>query len=250
MNALRFSICLALLVSCAKKDSPPRTREEFCRDWADAACTDEVVSRCQAKSEEDCHQSQQEFCSDLVPEDFSDAEGDACIEAVHKAYSDGDLKGNELVTVLSLGGACAQLIVGPQGDGDSCSSNQDCDQSDGLSCVKKSTAAKGTCAVAEEVEPGRSCSAAREMCSEDFYCDGKHCVEAKTDGDDCKIDEECGLAGFCNDDGACEERHDVDESCTADKQCKSGVCYAFEGDKVCTDRIVLARSETLCSSLR
>ena len=250
MNALRLSICFVLLVSCAKKDSAPRTREEFCRDWADAACSDEVISRCQAKNAEACHQSQETFCSDLVPEDFSDAEGNKCIEAVRKAYADADLKDSELVTVLSLGGPCAQLIVGPKGDGDSCSKDQDCDQSAGLSCVKKATSTKGTCATAEEVDPGRSCSAAREMCSEDFYCDGKHCVEAKTEGDDCMIDEECGTAGFCNADEQCETRHDVDDPCTADKECMTGVCYEFEGDKVCTNRIVLARAEPLCDILR
>lgn len=250
MNALRCSICLLLLVSCTKKDSPPRTREEFCQDWADAACSDDVISRCQAKSAEACHQSQQAFCTDLVPEDFSDDKGDDCIEAVHKAYADGDLNGSELKTVLSLGGACAQIVVGPKGDGDSCSADQDCDQSAGLSCVKKSTSAKGTCAVAKEVDPGRSCSAAAEMCSEDFYCDGKHCIEAKDEGDDCMIDEECGSSGFCNGDKACEARHTVGDACSSDRECKTGVCYVLEGDKVCTDRVILARAEPLCDMLR
>src|SRR6185369_8359873 len=102
---------------------------EFCQDWAEAACSDDVISRCQAKNAEACHQSQQAFCADLVPEDFSDTEGDKCIEAVRKAYADAELKDKELATVLSLGGPCAQLIVGPKGEGDSCSKNQDCDQS-------------------------------------------------------------------------------------------------------------------------
>jgi hypothetical protein len=32
-------------------------------------------------------------------------------------------------------------------------------------------------------------------------------------------------------------------------QCSAGICYEFEGELTCTDRIVLSRAEPLCDDL-
>jgi hypothetical protein len=251
MNAHRYLACLVLLTSCLPKESDKhRTREEFCQDWAVAACSKETVSRCQAANAEACHQSQEDFCRTLVSEHFSDVRGQVCIEAVRKAYADADLSGDELATVLSLGAPCDEVIVGPKDQGESCTKRTDCDASSGFDCVKKSGSTTGTCQEPVEVGAGRDCSAAQKVCAAGFYCDGEHCIEGKRDTEGCTIREECSASSFCNDAGKCEAQLKVRSACTADEQCSAGVCYLFDGERTCTDRIVLARSEPLCDNLR
>ena len=102
-------------VACGEDE--PRTREEFCQEWAQAACSEEVISACQAGGPESCHEAQERFCRELVPQNFSDAHGDECLGAVVAAYEDADLRGEELAPVLVLGGSCEKLIVGPKKKG-------------------------------------------------------------------------------------------------------------------------------------
>jgi hypothetical protein len=240
---------VVLLLACGE-DEQARTREEFCQDWAAAVCSDEVLSACQAANEEACHQSQENFCRTLVPEDFSDAHGDACIDAVGDAYADADLRDEELATVLALGGPCDRLFVGPKSEGEACDSPRDCDVAAGYDCVMKSNAARGRCEVPETVGAGRDCSAPQKTCSEGFYCDGGHCVEGKSEGDACTIQDECGRLAFCNAAGECAARLEVSEPCGNDFECATGICHEFEGKPICTDRVILARSEPLCADLR
>jgi hypothetical protein len=241
---------LLLLAACSDDDdTKDRTREEFCRDWAEAACSEEAVSACQATDAEDCRQSQEDFCRDLVPADFSDEQGQACIDAVGDAYEDGDLEGDELATVLKLGPPCDKIIRGDQGRGEECDSTRDCDAAAGFECVRKSDSEEGTCQIPERIGDGRDCSAAQATCNVGFYCNGDNCVEAKGAGGSCTIPEECGEDAFCND-GTCEERAGVNETCTSDQQCLEGICFDFEGERTCTDRIRLARAEPVCDDLR
>src|SRR5690242_9311890 len=111
MNAQRIlMVGLLFTFACGGEDEKPRNQEEFCQDWAAAACSKEVLKVCQAKDAAACHDSQEAFCRDLVPEDFSDEAGDDCIDAVKDAYKDGDLEGDELSTVLKLGPPCNELL--------------------------------------------------------------------------------------------------------------------------------------------
>lgn len=242
---------LSTLWGCGEDKKPPRSREAFCRDWAAAACSKDVLSVCQAESAETCHDSQVAFCKTLLPDDFADVMGDECIEAVKDAYKDADLKASELAVVLRLAAPCDQLVVGPKEENESCKDRSDCDTSLGLECVRKAGEDEGKCEIPEQVGAGRSCAAAQKTCEVGFYCDGKNCIEAKEIGDDCTIQEECGEAGFCGTDGVCAERLALSKTCEHDLECATGICYEDgSGDKVCTDRIRLARADPLCDTLR
>jgi len=237
-----------LAVSC-EPEHEPRTRAEFCADWARAACSPEVVSRCQARDANACRTTQRSVCLELVPANFADEMGDDCIDAVKNAYADGDLQGEELTTVYSLGGACASIIVGPGRVGDACTDDRECDSLRGLVCARKSTQDQGTCQDPQQVGPGRDCESLRKVCSEGFYCDGSHCIEAKRQGESCTFNGECDPDAFCNADGSCEAGRSVSDECSEDIECSRGVCHAFEEVKVCTDRIVLSRSDPACDDL-
>jgi hypothetical protein len=243
--------CLGLCgIGCSGDEAEPRTREAFCRDWAIAACSEDVVDYCQARGPEECHQGQEDFCRGLVPEDFSDSEGAACIDAVKAAYADGELRDEELATVLKLGEPCDRLIVGPKAEGESCTEHDDCDRSAGFECVHKAGEASGSCQVPKPTGAGKDCEAAQATCEPGFYCDGENCIEANDIGEDCTIQEQCGDAAYCNDAGQCTERLAVSDACDEDVQCEEGICYEFEGARTCTSLLRLARSEPICDDLR
>ncbi|HKP62248.1 MAG TPA: EB domain-containing protein [Polyangiales bacterium] len=248
---LKYLVLVSMLaVLACEEDKEPRTHEQFCRDWAAAACTEETVSACQASSPEECRQSQEDFCRDLVPsKGFSDQFGDVCIDAVGAAYEDADLEDEEIATVLRLGEPCDKLIAGEKERGESCDSNTDCDAPAGYVCVMKSDKATGTCEIPQEVEAGRDCSAAQKTCPSGFFCNGDNCVESRDVGDACKIQEECGDTAYC-DKGKCAARVGVNGTCREDYECESGICYEYDGKKSCTDRIRLARAEPICEDLR
>lgn len=249
---LALIVCWSLTGCLFEEDEEPavRTREVFCRDWAATACNEEVVSRCQAADAEACRQAQEDFCRSIVPDTFAGDRADACLEAVGEAYADGDLSGADLVVVRMLGAPCDQLSRGPRDEGESCAVRDDCDSASGFACVVKSDRASGTCEIPETVSPGEDCEADQAVCTSDFFCNGENCIAARDLGDACMHHEECGEDGFCDVDGECAARFATGEACDDDAQCARGICYAFEDERICTDRIVLSRSEPICSDLR
>jgi hypothetical protein len=251
MRNLGILGCLLLVASCSSKDpKAARTREEFCQEWANAACSANTVSACQATTVENCHTAQQDFCQTLVPSNFSDARADVCIKAVGDAYADADLTGAELNTVLHLGTPCDGIVVGAAGAGESCMNSRGCDGSAALVCVVKGGHLTGTCQIPEVVGAGLRCAAAQQVCAAGFYCDGNNCIQAKATGDACVNGVECGDMGFCAPDGVCAARFPVGMACTTNEECASSVCYTVSGTSTCVDRVRLSPSEPICADLR
>jgi hypothetical protein len=186
----------------------------------------------------------------LVPQNFSDAHGDACLNAVSKAYADADLSGAELASVLELAPPCDAIIRGPVGLGESCSTSRDCDGSQGYKCVLRGDAIKGTCQIPEVVGAGQKCAALQQVCPEGFYCDARNCIAAKDLREACLSDYECGERALCGNDSMCTAKLDLGAPCVAGNQCLSGVCYSINGQKSCVDRVRLSPAESLCDELR
>lgn len=235
--------------ACKEEEEPaPRTRGDFCRDWAAAACNDEVVSVCQAADIEACIDTQEDYCETIAPERFSGARSDKCIEAVANAYSDADLTASELLTVRLLDEPCHQLSSGTRGEGQSCTMRDDCETAAGFDCVMKSDRMTGTCEVPEVVDPGEDCEADQQVCTEGFFCNGENCIAARDPGDPCMHHEECD-DGYCDADGTCAEGLSIREACEEDAQCAEGICFDFGDARECTDRIVLSRGVPICDDL-
>ncbi|MET0385943.1 MAG: hypothetical protein ABW321_08285 [Polyangiales bacterium] len=232
-------------------ERPPRmlSKAELCEQWARAACGEDVVSACQASSAADCRLTQAELCQSIAPDQLATDGVDGCIAAVAAAYRDAELDADELNLVLRFSGACARTIVGPNAAGADCVSPRDCDLSRGYTCVVKGEGS-GSCQVPELVEPGRSCTEAAQTCSDGFFCDGSHCVETLAEGEPCILHSQCAADGYCNDAGACAARLAVNEPCESDEWCARGVCTDLDGQRVCTDRVILSRADPLCANLR
>jgi hypothetical protein len=234
-------------IGCSSKDDA-MTRAEFCGGWGERACSADVVSICQATTADDCRTAQAAFCIGIVPEAFTAEAADACLNAVRDAYADADLTRDELDTVLSLGPPCDELAKGAALGGGDCEADEDCQTASGYRCVIKGGQQSGSCEVPVEVEPGLKCSEPEEVCTEGFFCNGNNCVEALAVSEACVNHAECGPAGFCLE-AACAMRFALNDECSQDEQCGSGICYDGPTQS-CVDRIRLSPAEPLCQQLR
>lgn len=242
----RFAVFLTACVSTIACESaePEVTREVFCDRWAAAACSNEVISVCQAADRASCRATQGESCIDDLPRGFVDRGVDGCIEAVKSAYKDADLTARELDIVVRYGGACTDIFIANDA-GERCTDDDDCESA--LRCVLKDKES-GTCQRPVIIKPGFSCSEPDEACEPGFYCDGRNCLAALEEDDDCNNDAQCGPDMYC--DGSCHERIDIGDDCKSDSQCSSGICYESFGKRTCVDRIRLSPAEPMCTSLR
>ena len=250
---LLLALTLTLHACSDDGDDAPDTPEEFCDQWAAAACSEDVVQACQAANADACRASQVAACLGEVPATgFSGEQADACIDAVEEAYEDADLTVNELRTVLRRAPPCDALVRGPSAEGESCMQRSDCDAPGGFDCVFKGGAASGTCQRPESVGPGQNCSAPNAVCTEGFYCNGSNCIAGEAAGASCNTHAQCGPTGYCDvTTSLCAARLPVSAPCDFDEQCTSNVCYQFSAsERVCTDRLRLSRSEPICADLR
>jgi hypothetical protein len=247
-----LSLMFLGLFGCSNDSPVEKTHEQFCVEWAKAACSRETVSVCQASNAEACQVAQREVCGELIPTSgFSGQNSEACLSAVSDAYADADITADEAKIVLRLGKPCDRLVRGPRSAGQSCDSKVDCDTPEGFDCVIKGMSLKGTCQTSIVKDPGLSCAAAQEICTEGFYCNGKNCVEGKAIGDTCVNSTECGARGFCDASSECASRLAVSSPCTQDSECESDICYQFgDSSPACLDRLRLSPSEPACDNLR
>jgi hypothetical protein len=247
-----FLILAMTIASCSVEDDDDvSTPSSFCRRWAAAACSDEVVSACQAADVDDCRASQASFCLGQLPATgLSAAQAGDCLDAVKDAYSDADLTADELAVVLRFAAPCDRLVRGSSAEGETCESARDCDGA-GLDCVFKRGSPTGSCQFGETVGAGQDCSAVNAVCEEGFYCNGDNCIAGEKLGDPCSSHAQCGSTGFCGLTSVCEARRAVNEACGFDEQCASGLCYELSAtDQVCTNRVRLSLSEPVCEALR
>lgn len=245
--------------------NPLATVAGFCQAWAEAACSEEVVTYCGADDADACQLTQSDFCETLVPrESYNPKHAKDCIRAVELAYEDNDLTAEELVVVRQLGGPCTRLIQGSAEEGDDCSEDSDCDATAGFLCVTR-PGKDGTCQKPVEVSAGRSCSDPAAVCEDGFYCDGRNCIERLPEDEPCVDSSECesdlrceaqssgegGAGGKTPVGGTCVPRAPSLDACENNDDCKSGFCW-MEDSSVgeCYPALQLSPKEPICDDLR
>lgn len=249
---LPWLMLVAMGSSACSGDDDTMSAAEFCDEWGERACTEEVVSVCQSSDASACRTAQSAACRERLPADaFSADKAGRCLDAIRRAHEDADLSAEELRTTLRLEAPCDQLIAGPVGEGGECGEHSDCNTVTGHTCVVEGGQVRGTCRLPISVDPGYACDDPAAVCTEGFFCDGDNCIANLAPGDDCESDAECGRNGFCSSSGVCQAALELNAECEADNQCASGICYEFTTDEqVCTNRIRLSRSEPLCDDYR
>jgi len=253
-------VAIAAGCSSSKKRNtvdPYATEEKFCAEWAKAACKPKVVEQCSAVDVDSCIAKASSYCMGLVPPSYASSKyAKECVLAVGKAFEDGILKPEELAVVRDLAAPCDRLNEGSKGAGETCSASDECNALVGdvaLTCIIKSGQSMGSCEVPVEVGGGFPCTGADETCADGFYCDGSNCIAKKGDGQPCTEDVPCGDDFQClgvPGDMKCAPKGDVSATCTADTDCKSGICAKpATGSGKCVNQVTLTPTDPMCSHL-
>jgi hypothetical protein len=236
-------------------DDTLKTPDAFCKAWAGAACNAAVVDACGAKDADDCIASQRQYCTELLPVGYDSTNAEQCITAVKRAFKDAELDQSDLDLVLNLGGDCSHLIRGGSASGDTCTVASECNTVKGYSCVIKPGDTEGTCQLAKLQSAGQSCDALDELCIDGYYCvataaGGGICGEQGQDNDACDDDSMCISTDLCDlDTNKCAPKLDVSDPCSANSQCKSGICLLTAAKPKCVNSVVLTPEASLCADL-
>lgn len=246
---------------------------EFCSQWAENACSEDVGDACGSDHSE-CTAAQQDFCETLVGDHYAYSEAaNACLAAVGDAYKTAVLDKNGLAVVLTLAPPCDQLWAGDKGPGSSCSEHRDCNTLEGYRCVVKLGETRGQCHVPEEVAAGERCDQPQHVCSAGRYCKDRNCVRRGALGDPCVEDGECdealhcmtgaggtgggggaggggGTGGASAAEGTCEARST--DLCSEHSDCESRICSrdAADSEGECVDKLHLYPKNELCAHLK
>jgi hypothetical protein len=252
-------LAVSLSASCSSSkrgsgSSANKTADQFCESFAKAACNDSVVSKCSGGGTDvdQCIASQSDFCMSAlgIPEGYRSTHAQACLDAVRNAYKDAKLTADEVKVVRQLADPCDKLIAGPGGTGASCAAHYECNTVEGLSCVVRPGQPTGTCQIPEVVGGGFSCTAPQQVCEDAFYCNGQNCVaRPSTEAAACAPEIPCTDDFKCIGSGTnsiCTIKADAGGSCSADIDCKSGVCIG-----VCVNEVELGPTVLpYCEDLR
>lgn len=239
MRALPLAL-LALplaFTACARgaDDAPPpptlTTVEAFCEARATAECSEPTVTRCKVKDRAACVAARRTACKAAVPQGVKlvPQRAEACVAAVESAYADAKLAGEERAAIEA---ACEKgLFAGPFGPRARCTTDVDCDASQGLECVKAWGAADGKCLVPVRVGPAAACGGEADRCPADSFCDGttKVCTARHAEGQQCQDGySACAVGLVCLGSGPfggrCVAKAVTGEQCSAHGECASGIC--------------------------
>ncbi|HEX2734453.1 MAG TPA: hypothetical protein VHM70_22750 [Polyangiaceae bacterium] len=263
MKIAYLLVGLVGLISCGSdKDSDPLgSASGFCAEWAKRACTEAVVTSCEADDKQACQSTQAQFCEKLVPDAlYSKAGADKCLKAVEAAYKDGDLSADERDTVRSLGAPCDEVLSGDGQANDACNESSDCDRTAGLDCLIPLGEQYGKCQKPHKVTGGLPCDGADDVCAEGFYCadsDGEqNCLARKNAGKACSDTVPCAEGLKCEPAGdggqgsLCKAKLAKNErGCETDSDCATGICLASKTASVCASFISLGPLEDICEDL-
>jgi len=263
-QGLKFSfvlVCLLGVGGCSSTEDAPdpnATVSGFCGNWAKAACSNTVVEACAGVDKADasdtdaCVMTQRIFCEGLLPtKGYSSQKATQCLNAVQAAYKDARLTAEEIAIVRHRAEPCNHLIKGPQGEGESCASDDECNTLKDFVCVTKN--GEGTCQIPTLIANGNSCSAKGAACHTGYYCGvDEACVQSKAVGKACAADFECQTGLVCDPDTSkCTEKVSP-AKCMQDDDCTTNVCDIPVNSSagMCVSTITLSASSGVCEDLR
>jgi hypothetical protein len=224
----------ALAMGCSSTDKTEDSvsylfadRAAFCRGVAKAVCSQTFTENCDVNADT-CVANLQKWACQIYPEKYRPAEGEACITAWTAAYSNAELTGTEQAAIDT---ACKMVVGGWKGTGEACTALSECNLDQKLECVK------GTCQVKKTVGKADDCAAMDTVCGPDLYCSPNDhiCGNAPDVGGQCDDNKVCKTGLNCrkapgDPTGTCEAKYAVNEPCTQNLDCQSGLCVGVEGD--------------------
>jgi hypothetical protein len=232
----------------------------FCNAYAQAVCTQAVVSACGAKNSYSCELGAAAACIANQPQGttYVAKNAPACIQLTQQVYASTTITVKQLDELATTCGT--QIFSGPGMARDACATDYDCSSADGLVCVIPygSTTNMGKCYAPTTVQPGGSCTAESAVCTDGYFCDpmAQTCSLDGAMGQGCNPGwKPCGDGLTCQGAGspfaACGALAPDGNPCTLDTDCAGGLCdkAAMQSQGTCASQITLSPLDKACASL-
>ena len=230
--------------------------QSFCAAYAQAQCSQVVVSACAAASPTACATAAAKTCVANQPQGttYVAANAPACIALVTSAYSSTTIAKDQLAALASTCGT--QMFSGPGAARAPCQTDYDCSSIAGLSCVVPFAQTAGHCYVPTVAQPGASCAEDFDVCAAGFYCDPmtKSCTADATAGVSCSPGyNQCADGLYCSGAGpfaTCAAASPDGYPCGLASNCIGGMCdkAASQAQGTCASQITLSPLDASCAS--
>lgn len=264
------------------------TVDDFCAGAAEAQCSATVVKNCSPPGDTAdaqrlecmrdafaaCKDDQYKSDVDVTYSDDPDrtsgfanyyrpAVAEACVTALKTGYSDASLTADELKAIKK---GCSPVFSKAYDVDAPCSTDQDCDSSKDLKCLRPSaTSSSGVCKKPNPRKAGEDCTSATDECvndagdAEGFYCDPEVgiCRTSRTVGQKCFefVTGTCGEGMQCikaTEDATettCQNKLQNQEFCNTGRgeECNSGVCVPTYDGFRCFNSLDVAQASQACT---
>jgi hypothetical protein len=211
------------------KQTPARTEEQFCQEYARIECS-KIAPFC-SFNPDNCEPARVNACRVAaaqlkgVGHQYNAANTDACLKKLGDAYM------IPLITATMMKGVadtCARVFEGTAKVTEACVADYDC--SGGLICDK------GHCGVEKIVSSGGLCANPGERCPKGEYCTSATgvfiCTKRAAAGVACALSVPCEETLRCES-AVCVPRLDTQGACTQDDDCISGYCNLYIPNRTC-----------------
>jgi hypothetical protein len=269
----------ALAAACSSKPAAPFPDvATFCTAKAQAEC--QIASTCLIDPN-DCQAQRASLCNTDAVEamksgtgtrQYTQANAQACIDAVNAAYGNNNTKVTyaQLVGPGSITDLCERVFSGNAGMSESCQSDYDC--TGGFICAPAVPGAAGLadagvgsylCEPPVAVAEGQLCSNPGSVCAVDTYCTipatklTYDCEPAKADGQPCDVTTEpCVSTERCESNvgvtgNTCMPRVSLGQSCVTSADCDPSApyCDPYVGN-LCTTGLSFASQAADCAAFK
>jgi len=230
--------------------------QSFCQAYAQAQCSQVVVSACGVSDATTCATTAAQVCVANQPQGttYVATNAPACIALVSSTYSSTTITKDQLAALASTCGT--QMFSGPGAARAACQTDYDCSSIAGLSCVVPFGQTAGNCYVPTDAQPGASCAEQFDVCTDGFYCDpmSQACTADAVVGAGCSPGyNQCADGLSCSGGGpfaTCVAASPDGYPCGLDTDCVGGMCdkAASQAQGTCASQITLSPLDASCAS--
>jgi hypothetical protein len=230
--------------------------KSFCAAYAQAECSQVVLSACGVKDAASCATAATQSCISSQPQGttYVEANAPACIALVTSTYQSTTLTKDQVAALATTCGT--QIFSGPGAARSPCQSDYDCSSAEGLSCVVPFGQTMGKCFTPTVSQPGTSCSQESDVCTDGFYCAQMtmSCTADATTGQGCNIGyNQCADGLTCLGSGpfaTCGAAAADGYPCGVDTDCLGGMCdkAASQAQGTCASQITLSPLDAACAT--
>ena len=241
LGALGIVATAACSSSSSGNSNPYEHQSDFCTAVANAECQETGDNNCSiAVDQMQCVTYRTSECmqghiilsnlpsSDTTSRTYTPDNAKACIDALNGAFSNVQIKYDDLFKSGGLIDTCEHVFVGNAGDGSGCHTDYDCTVN-GEVCAPIVGESTGACAKPTPKMLNEACADPGDECAPSTYCavpsggSLPKCIASADTNQSCSTSDECVAADYCAPNQKCQPRVQSGGACLTNDDCQTGL---------------------------